>query len=229
MSHQRIKKNVRSEAIADPHLKSAPQPICDHTDRNSERPGSSRRCTSDGRPETASTPSMATQYTAEQFVESAGAILFKLSTRQICLVHRLSTGEWLLPKGRRNVGESRAEAAIREAAEETGFQCRLLPLTMTTRAPPAKETANCRDKPRVHHGVCEPFKVTCRPLSGVANLKIIWWYIGAIDEEVSPGAGETQFEVRLFGFEEVEGQLTFSTDWDVVRKAIQIFDAIHAT
>ncbi len=174
------------------------------------------------------TPSTTTQYTAEHFVESAGAILFKQSTREVCLVYRLSTGQWLLPKGRRNVREARAAAALREVAEETGYQCRLLPLTMTTRAPPATEAANCPDKPRVHLGVCEPFMVTCRPLGGVNNLKIIWWYIAAIYEDESPGAGEKQFEVRFFDFEEAERQLTFAADRDVVRKAIQIFDANYA-
>ncbi|KAK7420299.1 hypothetical protein QQZ08_010499 [Neonectria magnoliae] len=58
-----------------------------------------------------------TQYTSEQFVESSSAILFDFSghANKVCLLHyrpypdNQTTGEWLLAKGRRNCGESRAQ------------------------------------------------------------------------------------------------------------------------
>lgn len=165
------------------------------------------------------------QYPAESFVESAGAVLFKVSTRQICIVHHSKKDEWLLAKGRRNVGESRHDTALRELEEETGFKANLLKCTMTTRAPPAiEDNTDTADRPRVHQDVCEPFKLTTRQLEGPANLKIIWWYIAAIDENTGIGHGEEKFNAKLFTLDEVISRLTYETDRDIVRKAIAIFE-----
>ncbi|KAM0707742.1 hypothetical protein Q7P35_004391 [Cladosporium inversicolor] len=167
------------------------------------------------------------QYNAEQFVESVGAIAIKASTCEVCLI--LSGGEWMLAKGRRNIGESRSQAALREMKEETGYSCRLLPLTMTTRAPPAIETGDYPDEARMHEKVCEPFMLTCRHLHGNGGIKLIWWYIAAIDESAEVGPGEEQFETRLVGFEEALGMLTFENDRDIIRKAMEIFDETKRT
>ena len=97
-----------------------------------------------------------THYTSSQFIESTGAILFHLSKRAICLVHLLDRDEWVLAKGRRAYGESRQQTALREATEETGYQCRLLPLIMATRLTPEIETEHTPDMPRTFTDVCEP-------------------------------------------------------------------------
>jgi ADP-ribose pyrophosphatase YjhB (NUDIX family) len=165
-----------------------------------------------------------TQYDAENFVESVGAIAIKRSTREICLIRHEKRGEWLLAKGRRNAGESRHNAALREIQEETGFACHMLPLTMTTRAPPAIEEGHYPDKPRVHQEATEPFMLTCRQLDEGKNMKIIWWYIAAIDEDAEVENGETQFGARLVNFSEAADLLTFEQDRDIVRKAIGIFE-----
>ena len=162
------------------------------------------------------------QYDAEHFVESVGAIAIKVSTREVCLVRY--AGEWMLAKGRRNVGESRQQAALREMKEETGYSCHLLPLTMSTRAPRAIETGDYLDELRVHEKVCEPFMLTCRHLNGGCNVKLIWWYIAAIDESAEVGRGEEQFEARLVGFDEALSILTFENDREIVRKAVAVFE-----
>ncbi|KAK4238869.1 hypothetical protein C8A03DRAFT_43414 [Achaetomium macrosporum] len=69
------------------------------------------------------------QYTSAAFVESVGAVLFRLSSLEVCVLHDLKHNEYVLAKGRRNCGES-------PRSPETGFACRLLPLNMHTRAPP---------------------------------------------------------------------------------------------
>ena len=148
------------------------------------------------------------QYTSEDFVESAGAVLTKLSTRQICIVHHRKRDEYLLAKGRRNIGESRHTAAIREGEEETGYRCRPLPVKMTTRAPPAVELKFSRDEPIEYEDICEPFMVTHRTLKG-NGLKFIWWYAAAIDAEAIPGGGEAQFETKLLDFEEAVEVLAY--------------------
>jgi len=104
------------------------------------------------------------QYTSEAFVESVGAVLFRLSTREICILHLLKRDEYVLGKGRRNCGESRQQAAVREVAEETGYSCRLLHLNMLTRAPPAMETEQLGDEARFYPGICEPVTLQLRRL-----------------------------------------------------------------
>lgn len=176
-----------------------------------------------------------TQYSADQFVESVGAVLFHVATRRICLIYYEKRDEWLLAKGRRNIGEARAATAIREAQEETGLVCDLLPLTMITRAPPAIEEPGQHypDEPRTHAGVTEPFMVTCRELEGGdRNLKMIWWYVAAIRQSrdgsiVQSGTGEEDFRRALFTFDEAMHKLTYKADQDVLRKAIEIFKANH--
>ena len=132
--------------------------------------------------------------------------------------------EWVLAKGRRNCGKSLAEAAVREAREETGFRCRLLPVTMPTRAPPAVESGPTPDIARVYEGVGEPIVVTIRELDGGRSVKVISWYVAAIEEQdgVEVGVGEKQFEVGFFDYEEGLKKLTFQGDRDIVRRAIDI-------
>lgn len=173
----------------------------------------------------AASPFETLQYSAEDFVESCGAIIILKSERKICLLHHESKDEWLLAKGRRNVAESREAAALREVKEETGHRCKLLPITMRTRAPPSIETRHYPDEPRLETNVCDPFMVTCRYLDDeMKNLKIIWWYIAVAEGgpyEPPTGMG---FRPKLLKFDEALGKLTYETDREVLRKAIEIFE-----
>ncbi|MEU4247339.1 NUDIX hydrolase [Amycolatopsis sp. NPDC026612] len=58
-----------------------------------------------------------------QEVRAAGAVLWRLAGRvtEVALVHRPRYGDWSLPKGKLDPGETIAEAAVREVREETGF------------------------------------------------------------------------------------------------------------
>lgn len=88
-------------------------------------------------------------YSAERFVESAGTVLLRLSTGEGCIHHLLYRGEYILPKGRRNLGESRKTTAFRETTEETGIPCRLLPVRLVSRVCPAIETEHLPDEARL--------------------------------------------------------------------------------
>ena len=57
---------------------------------------------------------------------SAGAVLFTRRGNE-CVLVRSRTGEWGLPKGHLEAGETEAQAAVREVLEETGAHVRLLP------------------------------------------------------------------------------------------------------
>ena len=56
-------------------------------------------------------------------------------------------------------------------------------------------------------------------------MKMIWWYVAAVDEDAAVGKGEAEFESGLFGLEEVVSKLTFLSDREVVVKAVEIFEA----
>ena len=162
---------------------------------------------------------------SEAFVESAGAVLFRLSSREVCILHLLNADEYVLPKGRRNCGESRQAAARREILEETGFACRILPLNMSTRAPPAVETEQLGDKARFYPFISEPFSLQVRHLSD-SNVKLIWWFVAAVDEDTSVQErtleDRKKFTINFHSYTDVLERLTFQNDRDMVKRAIDL-------
>jgi 8-oxo-dGTP diphosphatase len=62
-------------------------------------------------------------------VRAAGGVVRRVSDRgelEVAVVHRPRRGDWSLPKGKLDPGESWEEAAVREVEEETGLACRLV-------------------------------------------------------------------------------------------------------
>ncbi|KAH8801362.1 hypothetical protein F5884DRAFT_684207 [Xylogone sp. PMI_703] len=152
-------------------------------------------------------------YTSEQFVESAGTNFFQLSTREICILHRFERDEYVLPKGRRSLGECRQATAIRETTEETGVPCRLLPVNLLSRVCPAVETG---------HGICEPIAMQQRRV-GEGDVKFIWWLVAAVNEGEGIGpCEEDKFEVEFHGYDEALRRLTFKDDRKLVQEAIDL-------
>jgi 8-oxo-dGTP diphosphatase len=60
-----------------------------------------------------------------ELVRAAGGVVRRADPRgpQVLLVHRPRYDDWTFPKGKAHPGESAEETALREVAEETGFQC----------------------------------------------------------------------------------------------------------
>ena len=60
-------------------------------------------------------------------VEAAGGVVVREGENgtELCVVHRPRYGDWTLPKGKLDAGESFEEAALREVWEETGLRCSL--------------------------------------------------------------------------------------------------------
>jgi 8-oxo-dGTP diphosphatase len=62
-------------------------------------------------------------------VRAAGGVVTRAGSvggPEILLVHRPKYDDWSLPKGKLERGEREEDAARREVAEETGYECRLL-------------------------------------------------------------------------------------------------------
>lgn len=160
---------------------------------------------------------------SERFVESAGCVLFHLSTQRICIIKSRQSGEYLLPKGRCNLGECRQDAALRETKEETGYSAYLLPLTMYTRAPPPVETASSgEDRPLLFEGICEPITMQLRHI-GTGGIKVIWWFVAAVDEGIQPcqdSRDVEMYEPVMVGYSEALARLTWPKDREVVCRAL---------
>ena len=159
---------------------------------------------------------------AENFVKSAVAILFHLSSKEICVLHLSERNGYVLAKGRRNCGETRRAAALREIAQETGFPCRLLALDMSVRCPPSVETKQLDDRARFFTKKCEPLALQIRQVAD-GEVKLIWWYVAAINEDesmVNEVQVEDKFAVELLSYADALDKLTFQMDRDMLQKAI---------
>ena len=167
---------------------------------------------------------------SHQFVLCAGSVLIQKSTCEVCLIHTLEgTGEWLLPKGRKNVNETLSAAAIRETFEETGYHCSLVPLVMQTRATPITTTTeHLHDVVRKINDISEPFMISIRQIKAMpTNRKIIFWYVTQIDEQFARQTNtqmmNENFEVKLVSLDEANRLLSYDDDKDLVQKAFELF------
>ncbi|KAJ6513365.1 NUDIX hydrolase domain-like protein [Mycena sanguinolenta] len=174
-----------------------------------------------------STSYPSTLYFSEDFVVSAGCVLFRKNTGlEICLLHDLTKEAWVLPKGRKDCGESIAAAAVRETFEEIGYPCALLPLRMPTRAP--VPGVNGADASTVVEDISEPIAVVVEDRgSGGEGLKLVWWYVARCTGERVSGTqavyeqGLQAVWVRMDDHEAVGG-LTFESHREVIRRAVEL-------
>lgn len=57
---------------------------------------------------------------ASDFLLGAGMVLIQEESQKVAVVYDTNAKNWFLPKGRKDVGESLEDAALREAYEEVG-------------------------------------------------------------------------------------------------------------
>lgn len=146
---------------------------------------------------------MSTVHLCDKFVISCGTVPVDITKRLALLIYYRPKGEFLLPKGRKDVNEELCAAALRETFEETGYVCEALPLRMPTLA-----TGNYEGS------VIEPVGMTQRDTNGVR--KIIFWYAGKVDSTQAQAA-DTQkqgedFESVWVPIEEAVEKLSFFDD-----------------
>ncbi|KAI0451255.1 NUDIX domain-containing protein [Xylaria acuta] len=169
-----------------------------------------------------------TLYPSDLFVEACGAVVFDMAAtpnKKVCLLNLTRTGEWVLPKGRRNCHETRQEAARREVREESGYGIALLPLTLPTRAPSAAEPHDVKDVPRVYDKVVEPFMLDVRDL-GKKGVKLVWWFVAELDQDGlgGKGQGEDQFRAEWVDARDALQRLTFQRDRNVLLLAVELVE-----
>jgi 8-oxo-dGTP pyrophosphatase MutT (NUDIX family) len=156
---------------------------------------------------------------SESFVISCGTVTLDINRSKVLIIYLRKTGEYCLPKGRKDVGEQLEATAVRETYEETGYIVELLPLHLTTLA-----TLHGNDDVR-SEGKTEPVAVTQRSTTqGV--LKIIFWYAArgdscAIRQMNTTEQDDEDFDAVWCPMDEVLRLLTFHDDKTITARVIE--------
>ncbi|KAL9126119.1 MAG: hypothetical protein Q9217_004780 [Psora testacea] len=150
---------------------------------------------------------------SDRFVLSSGTVSIDCLKGLVLLLYYRPKGEYLLPKGRKNVGETLQGAAVRETMEESGYKCHLLGHDLPTKAPDPIISLHT-----------EPIAVQQRMSQGVR--KIIFWYLAQVDSS-DPPIGQTleegeDFEVRWVRKEIASSTMSFVEDQKIVEKALSV-------
>ncbi|KAG8968941.1 hypothetical protein FRC03_005486 [Tulasnella sp. 419] len=161
---------------------------------------------------------------SDEFVISAGCVLFRFQDgkEEICVLHQRKKDEWVLPKGRKDRGESVEITALRETYEETGYRCRYLPTDLYTRAPIAGLSMN-EEATEAKGSTSEPFAVSIRDADESGRIKkIVWWFIAEVVGEHQKGTQmpTEDFESVFLNADEAIIKLTRETDRDAVKRAV---------
>lgn len=142
--------------------------------------------------------------------------------RKVCLLHYVKKDQWFFPKGRRNCSETRQEAAVREVREESGYACRLRPVTMPTRAPAITEAVDVQDAARTYDGLTEPFMLEVRDQGEGKGVKLVWWFIAELVLDGHVGEAEAPYKAHFFDCHVALQTLTYQKDRDVLRRALHL-------
>lgn len=159
---------------------------------------------------------------ASEFVISCGTVTFDLTQAEVLLIRCRTSNECMLPKGRKNVGETLEATALRETWEETGYEATLLPLRNRTQA----TSGSVNDSMSLTN--TEPIYMSHRNSNGL--FKIIFWYAATgdstADEQQRPQQPNEDFETKWTPCDEAEAALSFDDDrqifqtaWEAVKTA----------
>jgi 8-oxo-dGTP pyrophosphatase MutT (NUDIX family) len=175
---------------------------------------------------------MSQQFFSDEFVTSAGGVLFRMKPGHPLEICHQRKEEWLLPKGRKDLGESVEKTALREVYEETGWKAVPFPATMCTRATvPDVEGSKVKqpDQPHLVTALStEPFAITIRGNTDNRNMKIIYWFIFTVADPECQQTRGTQMEGEDFDkaiFLEAShaiDTLSFHGDRELARRALGI-------
>ncbi|KAF4948494.1 hypothetical protein FSARC_13731 [Fusarium sarcochroum] len=154
---------------------------------------------------------------SDQFAISCGTVSLDLKQSKVLLIRWRKTGEYMLPKGHKDLGESLERTALRETFEETGVRAQLLPVDIVSLATSVKD----EDHPKV---ITEPIAVSQR-MAANGVLKIIFWYVAVADSTITPEEGTQQenedFETVWADFENADTTLSHEDDQRIARAAIE--------
>jgi 8-oxo-dGTP pyrophosphatase MutT (NUDIX family) len=160
-------------------------------------------------------------YFSDRFAISCGTVAIDATAEKVLLIRWRKTDEVFLPKGRKDIGESLEQAALRETFEETGVQVQLLPVEIKTLAT-IPSSLDASTSPTIKT-VTEPIAVSQRVTNG--QLKIIFWYVASGDSDAAlldrPHQENEDFDTVWVAFEKIQETVSFEDDLSIARAAIK--------
>jgi NUDIX domain len=155
------------------------------------------------------------------FCISCGTITVDLRAQKVLLLFYRSTGEYLLPKGHKNINETMEAAAVRETLEETGIRCELLPHSFPHQATPFVGEAEASSA--AGRMTTEPIAVQQRTSQGA--WKIIFWFVAQADSTVARVEGMQedyeQYDTVWADVGSAPGMMSREDDGEVVKMVIE--------
>lgn len=156
-------------------------------------------------------------FLSDQFVISCGTVSMDVKRSKVLLIRWRKTGECMLPKGRKDLGEALEQTAKRETFEETGIRVELLPVRFPTLA---TAPSSLEELPKT---IIEPIAMTQRTTPhGI--LKVIFWYVAAADSTSVREEGTQQenedFDTIWTDFHDIASTLSFDDDRRTAQAAI---------
>lgn len=178
---------------------------------------------------------------SDSFMLGAGMVLIQENTHKIVVVYDSRHKKWFFPRGRKDVGESVEQAALREAYEESGYEPYLFPHFGPCHAPlpPTMD-------PRSRGPWYEPIFITLgfwRPGSrkrlNHGGEYLTTWYLGGIEEDAvrkldTGMPDEKDYESHLLDYEDaltkVYGQEVplLKYAWEIYRDSMQTYMELDA-
>ncbi|KAI1818606.1 hypothetical protein GGS20DRAFT_581363 [Poronia punctata] len=158
------------------------------------------------------------------------------TTPKVLVVHNSIIGVFLLPKGRKNIGEDYLAAALRETAEETGIAVRPLQLRFGTRATPAGTDGSAlEDTKSGITGALNNEAIGINPDPAKGAWRNIHWYAAKPrdevgrdkhgmpkrDETLMPPEDRVKFQTHWYTEEEALSKLKMENERFMVRVAFE--------
>ncbi|KAH9477111.1 Diadenosine hexaphosphate hydrolase [Psilocybe cubensis] len=164
---------------------------------------------------------------ASDFMVGVGMVIIQQKTEKIVLLYSSKWKYYFFPRGRKDVGETLQQAALREAYEESGYRVDFMPLAIPTRQPHSPETRNRRS----HFNTESIYMTTTNWRAGRSGptdhggVYLTSWFVGQIPEDAVCESGtrmpdEDHFTTHLLSYEEVRN-LIWGTE-------VKLFDYVWA-
>ncbi|KAF7288134.1 Nudix hydrolase domain-containing protein [Mycena chlorophos] len=169
----------------------------------------------------------------QNFLLGAGMVVIQESTHRIVMCYERERKYWFLPKGRKDIGQTLEETALREAYEESGYRVEPRLLYTNTLAPgPPNDPQAYREpnwEPIMMTTIASPARKSRRTGElRPASVYLISWYVGAIAadavrEEGTMMPDEVNYETHLLSLEEARRKLWGTQEMRVVEYAWTLY------
>ncbi|TBU59954.1 hypothetical protein BD310DRAFT_876361 [Dichomitus squalens] len=160
---------------------------------------------------------------ASDFMLGSGMAIIQPSSGKVVILcqrekdrHGREHSYWFLPKGRKDVGESLEQTALREAYEESGYRVSMLPVVLPHNAPNPPGSIRRLDRSRILP-CTEPIYISLMGYGrGGRNHQrgeyLTFWYVGQIPADATVEAGtrmadEVDYETHLVTIQEALARL----------------------